>query len=79
MVLGLDVGLKTVEFQFPKSMTEHQAHPFVDEALARMRQEAVIPQKSALETAPDEVVDIDHCDDVAGLTMDDKKTPMRVR
>ncbi len=60
-------------------MPEHQPHPFVHEALARTRQEAVIPQKSALKGTADKIVYIDDPDDITGQAMDDKEAAMRVR
>src|SRR5579883_2644342 len=57
-------------------MPEHELHPLVHQAAARVRQKAVVAQKSALEGASNHVVQVDDPHEVAGLAVDDQKTPV---
>ena len=79
LVRWLNIGFYAVEPQFAKSVPEHELHAFVHQALPRMRQKAVIPEKGTVEATTNQVAHIDDPHEIPGVPVEDQKAPMGFR
>ena len=78
-VSRLNVRFQPVELELAEGVVEHKQRPFVHQPRPRVRREAVVTEKRAMEGATNHVVQVDDPNDVARAAVDDQKTAMRVR
>lgn len=78
-VAGLNVGLKTVELQLPKGVSDHKPHSFGHEALTRVGRERIVAEGLTLKSPANHVVDVDDANDAACPAMDHEELAIGTR
>jgi hypothetical protein len=74
MIFRLNIGLKPVEFELGECVSYYQSHPFAHQALSLERREGIIPQKCAVKGPANNVVQIDHPNQLLVGTPNDEET-----